>query len=393
MSVIIEKVEITGFLTGKNSKNDTLRRFKVGGTDLGMPLYDSVHDEMFLAFGDTFSDPFGIDKPNMMFKKRWRSNTLAKIKLAESYEDGIEIVDFLKNKKTNVAKSIIQGHHTADHENIEVTKIPTGMIEVNGNLYMFYFSIRTWKPIAIMNYGGCLKSVDNGKTWQRVYGLTWVDETTKEYDSQIEKLINEPATNVVHKKTIINSKKKIDVNEHKGNSYTLNFPVDGKDGYIYIFGECGYRKRGIRLARVLKEEIENFDSYEYMVDTNDLNEPIWVKGKEGLKLQKENVNSYIIANPSGEMSVAYNKYLKKWLLFKITEDGNQVACYPSDNVYGPYGKAIEIINNTHKDLPNKIMYAPLTHEKLFEQDGKIMNILLSQWLPHYNPVVLRVHLK
>ena len=393
MSVIIEKVEITGYLTGKNSKNDTLSRFKVGGTDLGMPLYNSVRNEMFLAFGDTFSDPFGIDKPDMMFKRRWRSNTLAKIKLAESYEDGIEIVDFLKNDKTNVAKSIIQGHHTADHENIEVTKIPTGMIEVNGNLYMFYFSIRTWKPISIMNYGGCLKSVDNGKTWQRVYDLTWIDETTKEYDSQIEKLINEPATNVVHRKTFINSKKKIDVNEHKANSYTLNFPVDGKDGYIYIFGECGYRKRGIRLARVLKDEIENFDSYEYMVDTNDLNEPIWIKGKEGLKLQKDNVNSYIIANPSGEMSVAYNKYLKKWLLFKITEDGNQVACYPSDNVYGPYGKAFEIMNNTHKDLPNKIMYAPLTHEKLFEQDGKIMNILLSQWLPHYNPVVLRVHLK
>ena len=74
------------------------------------------------------------------------------------------------------------------------------MTEVNGSLYMFYFSIRAWKPFAIMNYGGCLKSVDNGKTWKRVYNLTWVDETTNEYDSQIEKLINEPATNVVHKK-------------------------------------------------------------------------------------------------------------------------------------------------------------------------------------------------
>ena len=24
------------------------------------------------------------------------------------------------------------------------------------------------------------------------------------------------------------------------------YPVDGKDGYIYLFGECGYRKRGIK---------------------------------------------------------------------------------------------------------------------------------------------------
>ena len=62
---MIEKVEVLGFVTGKNSKNDTLSRFRVGGTDLGMPLYNSATNEMFLAFGDTFSDPFGKDKPNL----------------------------------------------------------------------------------------------------------------------------------------------------------------------------------------------------------------------------------------------------------------------------------------------------------------------------------------
>ena len=85
----IKSVEINGFLTGKNSKNDTLRRFRVGGTDLGMPLYDSVNNKMYFAFGDTFSDSFGPDKPNINFKKRWRSNTLATIKLEECYENGI----------------------------------------------------------------------------------------------------------------------------------------------------------------------------------------------------------------------------------------------------------------------------------------------------------------
>jgi hypothetical protein len=101
----------------------------------------------------------------------------------------------------------------------------------------------------------------------------------------------------------------------------------------------------------------------------------------------------LIANPSGELSVAYNKYLNKWLLFKISEDKEQVLCYQSDNIYGPYGKPIEIINNLDPRLPNDIIYAPLTHEKLFEEDGKIMNVLLSLWLPNYNPVVLRIYLK
>ena len=390
---MFEKVEVLGFLTGKNSKNDTLSRFRVGGTDLGMPLYNSVTNEMFLAFGDTFSDPFGSDRPDLTFKRRWRSNTLAKIKLKESFKDGIEIVDFLKNENTKIAKAIIQGHHTKDDENIEVTKIPTGLIEINGIIYMFYFSIRRWKPVATMNYGGCIKSIDNGKTWSRVYDLTWTDETTKEFDEQIDKLINEPASNIPHKLEFVKSKKKVDVNEHRGHFYTLIFPVDGYDGYIYLFGECGYRKRGIKLARVLKENIEKFSEYEYMIATDEAYKPIWVKGREGLNLQKRNVNSYLIPNPSGELSVAYNKYLNKWLLFKISEDGHQVLCYKSDNVYGPYGKPEEIIQNMDPQLPNSIIYAPLTHEKLFEEDGKIMNVLLSLWLPNYNPVVLRIYLK
>ena len=63
----------------------------------------------------------------------------------------------------------------------------------------------------------------------------------------------------------------------------------------------------------IKENIEKFDEYEYMVDTNESGNPIWVKGRKGLDLQKRNVNSYLITNPSGELSVVYNKYLNKTL--------------------------------------------------------------------------------
>ena len=160
-----------------------------------------------------------------------------------------------------------------------------------------------------------------------------------------------------------------------------------------MFGECGFRRRGIRLARVLKEHIEKFDQYEYMVDCDDCGQPVWVKGIEGIKQQKKNVNNFLIANPSGEMCVVFNKHLNKWILIRMSEDHTQALMHTSDNIYGPYSKAHVIIDNENKDLPNNIIYAPLTHEKLFEQDGKIMNVLLSTWLPTYNPVVLRVYLK
>ena len=67
--------------------------------------------------------------------------------------------------------------------------------------------------------------------------------------------------------------------------------------------------------------------------------------------------------------------------------------YAADNIYGPYGKAQVILENNDNRLPNSIIYAPLTHEKLTEEDGKVMNVLLSLWLPNYNPIVLRIYLK
>ena len=45
---------------------------------------------------------------------------------------------------------------------------------------------------------------------------------------------------------------------------------------------------------MLKENIEKFDEYEYMVDTDEASKPIWVKGREGLNLQKRNQENLIM---------------------------------------------------------------------------------------------------
>ncbi|MBR2614012.1 MAG: DUF4185 domain-containing protein [Clostridia bacterium] len=386
----IKNVKVLGFLTGKNSKNDTLNRFDVGGTDLGMPLYNSKTDEMFIAFGDTFNAPFGPDDETIGFTGNWRSNVMAKVKLND-YKDGIEIVDFIKDEEGK-ARVITEAHHTAPEDLIEITKIPTGLIEVNGVLYMYYFSIRVWRPVPFMNYGGCVKSVDGGKTWSRVFDLTWVDETSEEFKEQTTKLINEELS-TVPLKTEFKPVGKVDFDHHRGHYYTQSFPVDGKDGYIYLFGEGNYRKTGIKLARVLKENIEVFDEYEYMVDYDEFGKPIWVKGVEGINLQKKNVNSFILANPSGELTVFYNDYLKKWTLLKQSEDKTQALMYTADNIYGPYLKGEVIIQNGDKDVPNTILYAPLSHEKFLEEGGKIMNVIVSVWKPYYNPIVVKVEFK
>ncbi|MBE5756991.1 MAG: DUF4185 domain-containing protein, partial [Clostridiales bacterium] len=162
---------------------------------------------------------------------------------------------------------------------------------------------------------------------------------------------------------------------------------------IYLFGEGNYRKTGIKLARVLKENIEVFDEYEYMVDYDEFGKPIWVKGVEGIELQKKNVNSFILPNPSGELTVFYNDYLKKWTLLKQSEDKTQSLMYTADNIYGPFVKGEVIIQNGDKDVPNTILYAPLSHEKFLEEGGKVMNVIVSVWKPYYNPIVVKVEFK
>ena len=175
----VESIEFLHLLTGADSPNQT-DFYTVGGCDLGFPCYNSTNDTMYMFFGDTFTSP--------MQTGRWRSNTIAR---STDYDltDGLTIDDFITSS-SGIAKPAIEGHHV---DRYEMTKIPTGIIEVNGTMYMYYFSKYSWEVPAgeSMNYGGAVKSTDNGETWQRVYDMTWVDHAEGENIDQIRKLVNE----------------------------------------------------------------------------------------------------------------------------------------------------------------------------------------------------------
>ena len=236
-------VEWLGMLTGPESANRTDMEYVVGGTDLGIPVYNSKNDTMYLFFGDTFQN----EKNQTGY---WRSNVVG---LSKDYDlsDGLTFDSFLAGS-SGIAKAVIDGHHA---DGFEMTKIPTGAVEVDGVLYMFYFSIRTWNPNS-MNYGGAVKSTDNGETWERVYDMTWVDHDEGGYSADIARLVNEDID-------LQENGGNIDIAGRAGNTFTQIFPIDGKDGYIYILGEGKYRQGGIRMGRVKKENIEVFEEYEY----------------------------------------------------------------------------------------------------------------------------------
>jgi len=371
-------------ITGEDSINKTFSRFDVGGTDLGIPMYNSNNDKMYVWFGDTFSDQGS-------FTGNWRSNVCL---LSSDWDlsGGLHFDGALIDTEGR-ARAIIQGHQ---RDYYEMTKIPTGAIEVNGTLYMFYFSRYSWanpKKYS-MNYGGCVKSEDDGETWERVYDISWIDHIEDPGEmhlglpaAELKELVNKDVNNVP-------GGENIELEDHFGYYFTQIFPVDGKDGYVYILGLGGYREEGIKLGRVLKKNIESFESYEYFNGLDEAEKPIWLKGSKGCRIVCENPESFIVKDGCSENSLMYNEYLQKWVLGYRTEEG--LVMRTADNIWGEYGEKMSILSRSEvKDLCPEgkqqiSIYSNYMHEKWTEENGKVMYIVYSQYEPLYNSSLLRL---
>ena len=399
---LMESVDYVGLITGENSKNKTMTNYKFGGTDLGIPVYNSVNDTMYVFFGDTFRYPetMGGDyRSNVcLTTKDYKLSNGLKFDGATPYADGMA---------KEIAIALQEDYR-------EKTKIPTGGIEIDGTLYMFYFSKYSWDTTTMnrrdsMNYGGCMKSTDNGATWERVYDLTWANHLELQAGHRglpgayLEELINLGPDAFGGLIEIGNLK----LAEHVGYYFTHIFPIDGKDGYIYIFGEGGYRDEGIKLGRVKKENFENFNEYEYFTGYSN-GEPVFEKGYEGLRKADESDEAFVIGSKTGkcgEHSIMYNPYLQKWIVTYITGNADKtgkagIVLQTADNIYGPYDTKQNIllgVDDVAKIFPkgqqDTSIYGGFMHEKWTEENGKVMYVVVSQYAPIYNSTLLRVQFK
>ncbi|MBR2968368.1 MAG: DUF4185 domain-containing protein [Clostridia bacterium] len=353
-----------------NSRNHkALKSDDVGGTDLGVPFYNSVTGEMYLLFGDTF----GASNNGKNHSGNWRSSVMA-ISKDFDLSDGLTYDSWWRGG-SDQAEAVIEGKHFPKAEciakGLDSTKIPQGGIEINGTVYIFYESIRyfgvpgTW----YVNYQGVIKSTDNCRTFERVHDLTWFNSVTNHFNYALfsaaeswEDATNKDVTSEgdITPEMLSEAREKIDNAEKREAPYFSQcYPVDGKDGYVYVFGRKNGRQHGIKVARVAYENIEDFDSYEYYCgnENGDPDKPIWKKGYEGLRAINNDTKGYVLATnedePSSNMSVMWNEYLGKWMLFyyrpqKNSADGGQY--YPmsvgfrlSDTVWGNYGEYHKVL--------------------------------------------------
>ena len=277
--------------------------------------------------------------------------------------------DSFVSDNEGMAKNVIKHHKCKNEENYEVTKICQGAVEINGILYAFYESVRSWGEPGYwdVNYSGAIKSLDNGQTWIRCHDLTWVGKIDK-YEEVIKELVTEDTS---MNKTNIN----IDIDSHHVEAFSQIYPFDGNDGYMYILGRRGGRQFGISLGRVKYENIEKFDEYEYYVCQK------WVKGYEGIKLLNEKESeSYIVPLPVSNVTIAFNKYLDKYIALYYKPSYGVVMRF-AKSIVGPYTDEVLLIKQDDEHLPVTPygLYGGFTHELMSKDNGEIIYFIVSQW--------------
>jgi hypothetical protein len=314
-------------VTGAGNLNNTISRFGIGGTDLGIMWDNGIEDDpttavdehqVLIAFGDTFSNA------NPVRTGVWRFNTLFR-----SPDDALTNGLYVPNgvpfdvfsgspmERPNWADPILpspgQPVHPPYAVGPEVTIIPTAGVSAPFNnaygarQYMSFMSIRSWDTPGrwTTNYSGVAYSDDNGQTWRiaptsvrtAAVGRATVPFVSGNQNFQQGAFLTPPAGS-----------------------------PEADQGWVYSYGTPSGRAGTVYLSRVQRDQILDTAKYQYWNGTGwTANTPSAAKpllpGKTTSFFGFFKSTTY----PSvSEMSVQYNPYLKKYVMMYGDSSNNIV---------------------------------------------------------------------
>lgn len=358
---------------------DTVDRFSVGGTDLGI-MWDNgiVEDDpntpeierrqILIAFGDTFFDS------NM--SQDWRSNIIMR---SEDWylANGMEIPDgqWYNGNMFGGAPLGPDGYPTRARQVIwpeglpaGITLIPTAGISVpvEGSRYgvvqyVSFMSVTQWGAPGqwTTNYSAIAWSDDNGETFH-------VAPETVRY--------NQPWSG-------------------NQNFQQMAFVRPG-DGYVYAYGTPNGRQGAAYLARVPEQDILDLSKYEYWNGGSAWGgAPAgWVKGDPSAAtyvfgVEQGSCGATSAGNQVSEMSVQYNKQLKKYVALH-GDQFNNIVMRTSDTPQGTWSKPKVLMSQQ----PGGI-YAPMMHPWSPSTQGTGTDLYwnLSLW-DSYNVMLMKTDL-
>jgi Domain of unknown function (DUF4185) len=283
-------------LTGAASINATEARYQVKGTDLGI-MWTDERGQILAAFGDTFGPGWtgissGFANPTMI---DWRSNTLAR---STDHNPAAGMPFTFVSDRPGHAKELLP---SLKRDGIEMTKIPTGGINIGGRDYLAYMSIRSFTRPGhwITNYGGIAYSDDGGQTWK---------------DAPSAHRPNTPALDEKFQMT----------------AYAR------RDGFVYAFGTPNGRFGDAHVARVPEQQLLDKSAYEYW------NGKTWQRGGSAIAAP-------IVQGPVGELSVRYDQVLKSWEMMYLDEAREAIVVRLAQQPAGPWGTPIPVA--TSREYP------------------------------------------
>lgn len=387
-----------GWVTGAGGLNDTVKRFGIAGTDIGVMWDNGItkdnpataikeQRQVLMAFGDTFSQPrmTGIWRNNVLLRSA--DNVLSNglyVPNGIIHDPGAYSGSPMTNP--NFSREIIGKYGYAVGP--EVTIIPTAGIAVPGagangatRQYVNFMSVRSWDTPGrwTTNYSGIIWSDDNGQNWTVV-----------------------PASSIRPAASGRSTRPFINGNQNFQQGAYVKPPAGSADstaGWVYSYGTPAGRGGTVYLSRVNDKQILDQTKYEYW------NGSSWVKNNPAAAkpiLPGTTTTSFfgLVKNttyPSaGEMSVQYNPYLKKYVML-YTDGSNNVVMRTSSTPQGTWSTAKTLV--TSSQYPG--LYAPMIHpwsgsSLLKKADGSVEDPQmlywnLSQW-NEYNVALMRTDL-
>jgi hypothetical protein len=279
-------------------------------------------DTLYIAFGDTF----GCCRPSEggAGGEDWRNNVLG-YTTDRVLEDGITLDGMITDENGN-ARAILKRHKE------DVTVIPTYGIAIGDRLYLHYMAVKEWGPPGewTLNRSGWGYSDDGGQTWTQPDDAIWDGDTNFGQAALVE-----------------------------------------HEGYVYVFGIHGGRFGGVKLARVPSEQVLDMTAYSY-----------WTGNEWASDLEQA---AEIASAPVGELSVAWNDYLGRWIMTYLDEVRRAIVLREAPELTGPWSVPIEVVSAD--DYPS--LYGAYLHP--WGSDGEIIYFNMSQWGP-YNVMLMRVRL-
>ncbi len=153
------------------------------------------------------------------------------------------------------------------------------------------------------------------------------------------------------------------------------------DEFIYLFGTKNDKAgiHNLHLARVIPDQIENINTYEYFVSENSG----WTKD---VKQSKP-----LFSGMPNELSVNYNKYLGCYLSIHSLELSGKIVGRTSPTPWGPWSNPVElwqvIPQSKTKGPKLELIYAGKEHTSFAKDNGKTIYVTYIEFEEYYPHLV------